>query len=272
MTLVSAICCCCCRGDDSGQAPSTQPQQLKKHAPQIIIQEPTPMVVRKPSDVEKVLIGTSEEEIVPVTPETSVVPSVQKATLEDAGEETDGVAVETQKPENKVAEVAEEVVEEVGQEVSVGDGKEEDGGGNKKENFSKNPSNNNNNNNNVKKGFNRESAKRKISIPLHIKSMEQEKVVEPSPVMELIEVEDDASRKSSVSTQWSFSESDNEERQAPIIQALKKTTSAPGAIGPGGLLVEPGRSVRVSTVVPPSVNHPNAEKRGKFTKIPHKDL
>jgi len=226
------------------------------------------MVVRKPSDVEKVLIGTSEEEIVP---ETSVVPSVQKATLEDAGEETDGVAVETQKPENKVAEVAEEVVEEVGQEVSVGESKEEDGG-NKKENFSKNPSNNNNNNNNVKKGFNRESAKRKISIPLHIKSMEQEKVVEPSPVMELIEVEDDASRKSSVSTQWSFSESDNEERQAPIIQALKKTTSAPGAIGPGGLLVEPGRSVRVSTVVPPSVNHPNAEKRGKFTKIPHKDL
>ena len=39
--------------------------------------------------------------------------------------------------------------------------------------------------------------------------------------------------KTNVHFQWSFSESDNEERQAPIIQALKKTTSAPGAIGPG---------------------------------------
>jgi len=227
------------------------------------------MVVRKPSDVEKVLIGTSEEEIVQVTSETSVVPSVQKATTEAPGEETDGIDDETQKEEKKVTEVAEEASEEIGQEVSEGDCKEENGG-NKKENFSKNPSNNhnNNNNNNVKKGFNRESAKRKISIPLHIKSMEQEKVVEPSPVMEQIEVEDDASRKSSVaSTQWSFSESDNEERQAaPTTQALKKTPAA------AGLSVEPMRSVRISTVVPPSVDHPNAEKRGKFTKIPHKDL
>ena len=40
-------------------------------------------------------------------------------------------------------------------------------------------------------------------------------------------------KKKNVHFQWSFSESDNEERQAPIIQALKKTTSAPGAIGPG---------------------------------------
>ena len=41
----------------------------------------------------------------------------------------------------------------------------------RKENFTKNPyqnNNNNNNNNNVKKTFNRESAKRKVSIPLHL--------------------------------------------------------------------------------------------------------
>ena len=42
--------------------------------------------------------------------------------------------------------------------------------GTRKENFTKNPAqnNNNNNNNNVKKTFNRESAKRKVSIPLHL--------------------------------------------------------------------------------------------------------
>ena len=41
--------------------------------------------------------------------------------------------------------------------------------GTRKENFTKNQSqNNNNNNNNVKKTFNRESAKRKVSIPLHL--------------------------------------------------------------------------------------------------------
>jgi len=225
------------------------------------------MVVRKPSDVEKVLIGTSEEEIVPAT---SVVPSVQKVTTEAAAdEETDCVVVEAQKPDNKVIEDAEEAVEEIGQEVLEGDSKEENEE-TKKENFSKNPSHNNNNNsnNNVKKVFNRESAKRKVSIPLldHMKSMEQEKhVVEPLPVMEQIEVEDDASRKSSVaSTQWSWPPSDNEDR--PPIPL--KTASAPA----GGLSVEPVRSVRVSTVVPARVDDPNAEKRGKFTKIPHKDL
>jgi len=224
------------------------------------------MVVRKPSDVEKVLIGTSEEEIVPAT---SVVPSAQKVTTEAAAdEETDCVVVEAQKPDNKVIEDAEEAVEEIGQEVLEGDSKEENEE-TKKENFSKNPSHNNNNsNNNVKKVFNRESAKRKVSIPLldHMKSMEQEKhVVEPLPVMEQIEVEDDASRKSSVaSTQWSWPPSDNEDR--PPIPLKTASASA------GGLSVEPVRSVRVSTVVPARVDDPNAEKRGKFTKIPHKDL
>jgi len=214
------------------------------------------MVVRKPSDVEKVLIGTSEEEIVPVASETSVVPSAQKVTTQAvAGEETDSVVVGDQKPDNKVIEDAEEAVEEIGQEVL-----EEEDGGVKKGNFSKNPSNNNNNNNNnnsnVKKAFNRESAKRKVSIPLT--SMEQEKVVDPLPVIE------DASRKSSVaSTQWSWP-SDHEDR--PAIIPPKK--SPPGA----GLSVESVRSVRVSTVVPPGVDHPNAEKCGKFTKILHKDL
>jgi len=152
--------------------------------------------------------------------------------------------------------------------VLEGDSKEENEE-TKKENFSKNPSHNNNNsNNNVKKVFNRESAKRKVSIPLldHMKSMEQEKhVVEPLPVMEQIEVEDDASRKSSVaSTQWSWPPSDNEDR--PPIPLKTASASA------GGLSVEPVRSVRVSTVVPARVDDPNAEKRGKFTKIPHKDL
>jgi len=92
------------------------------------------MVVRKPSDVEKVLIGTSEEEIVQVTSETSVMPSVQKATTEAPGEETVGIDDETQKQEKKVTEVAEETSEEIGQEVSEGDCKEEDGG-NKKRKF-----------------------------------------------------------------------------------------------------------------------------------------
>ena len=76
-------------------------------------------------------------------------------------------------------EDAEEAVEEIGKEVLEGDSKEEDEEP-KKENFSKNPSHNSNsNNNNVKKVFNRESAKRKVSIPLldHMKSMEQEKVI-----------------------------------------------------------------------------------------------
>ena len=111
-------------------------------------------------------------------------------------------------------EDAEEAVEEIGQEVSEGDSKDEDGEITK-ENFSKNPTQNNNNN--VKKTFNRESAKRKISIPLHMQNMEQEKViailillllllilgqqvVDPLPVMEQIEVEDDASRKSSLAS------------------------------------------------------------------------
>merc|ERR1712192_40159 len=161
---------------------------------------------------------------------------------------------------------AEEAVEEIGEEVLEGDSREEDEEEIKKENFSKNPShNNNNNNNNVKKVFNRESAKRKVSIPLHnhMKSMEQH-VVEPLPVMEQIEIEDDASRKSSVaSTQWSWPPSDNEER--PPIPL--KTASAPTvgrSVSDGGLSVEPVRSVRVSTVVPARVDDPNAEKRGKF--------
>jgi len=221
------------------------------------------MVVRKPSDVEKVLIGTSEEEIVPVKSEASVVPSAQKVTSEAAaGQERDGVVVGAQQPDNKVIEDAEEAVEEIGQEVSEGDSKDEDGEITK-ENFSKNPTQNNNNN--VKKTFNRESAKRKISIPLHMQNMEQEKVVDPLPVMEQIEVEDDASRKSSLaSTQWSWP-SDHEDR--PAIIPLKKS-SAPAA----GLSVGPVRSVRVSTVVPARVDDPNAVKQGKFTKIPHKNL
>merc|ERR1712192_262422 len=148
---------------------------------------------------------------------------------------------------------AEEAVEEIGEEVLEGDSREEDEEEIKKENFSKNPShNNNNNNNNVKKVFNRESAKRKVSIPLHnhMKSMEQH-VVEPLPVMEQIEIEDDASRKSSVaSTQWSWPPSDNEER--PPIPL--NTASAPA-----GLSVEPVRSVRVSTVVPARVDDPNVK-------------
>merc|ERR1719378_1913400 len=107
----------------------------------------------------------------------------------------------------------------------------------------------------------KESVQQRISKEkgLHsLTSMEQEKVVDPLPVIE------DASRKSSVaSTQWSWP-SDHEDR--PAIIPPKK--SPPGA----GLSVESVRSVRVSTVVPPGVDHPNAEKCGKFTKILHKDL
>ena len=67
-------------------------------------------------------------------------------------------------------EDAEEAVEEIGQEVlEGGDVEEKQDGEVKKENFSKNPSHsNNNNNNNVKKEFNKQSAKRKVSIPLHL--------------------------------------------------------------------------------------------------------
>ena len=80
---------------------------------------------------------------------------------------------------DKAVEDAEEAVEEIGQEVlEGGDVEEKQDGEVKKENFSKNPShsNNNNNNNNVKKEFNKQSAKRKVSIPLHLVSMEQENV------------------------------------------------------------------------------------------------
>ena len=72
-------------------------------------------------------------------------------------------------------EDAEEAVEEIGQEVlEGGDVEEKQDGEVKKENFSKNPSHSNNNN--VKKEFNKQSAKRKVSIPLHLVSMEQENV------------------------------------------------------------------------------------------------
>ena len=79
---------------------------------------------------------------------------------------------------DKAVEDAEEAVEEIGQEVlEGGDVEEKQDGEVKKENFSKNPSHsNNNNNNNVKKEFNKQSAKRKVSIPLHLVSMEQENV------------------------------------------------------------------------------------------------
>ena len=78
---------------------------------------------------------------------------------------------------DKAVEDAEEAVEEIGQEVlEGGDVEEKQDGEVKKENFSKNPSHSNNNNNNVKKEFNKQSAKRKVSIPLHLVSMEQENV------------------------------------------------------------------------------------------------
>jgi len=250
MTLMSVICCCCCRDDDSGSKQTTPaPQNLKKHTPQIIIQEPTPMVVRKPSDVEKVLIGTSEEEIVPVKPVPVAVASSGPRAEHDGEHKQAEQGIESQEtPEDDVKK-----------EKKEGELEEET----RKENFTKNPyqnNNNNNNNNNVKKTFNRESAKRKVSIPLHLQGAGN--VVEQLPVVAQEDLEDNESRKSSMaSTQWSWP-SDNEERP-PI--PLKKPPTA-------GLSVEPGRSVRVSTVVPPPINDPKAEQRGKFTKIPHKDL